>query len=505
MDLPLAPSQNLVFDEDSIESVLYGSADKAPTPANVIEMCEREDALSEETAFALAAVLASHPEMAQRIGKLQELERLLRQPLEAARADGDYGELKTAGRLVALANLLQATGRECESEALYRHALEIQRKELGPRHEATLRTLECLAGTLERQGKRDEAPANRIRYAIEYQLRKGDEASLLNLRGIALELYRAGQYSIAEEIYRRLLERRFQPAGTCCHLARVLIMCDREKEARSELSSGWRLRAGALPYVAPRILFFQIAFALLDKDDPRIYLERMRHMLKQANAHQPWTMGPIIAHLRSRLSPDKIDLLKALAAALSDRKELPMLDQLEVWRNPNAPPEEDRSSLASSESEGHAGELSATIAVPAYRCTILHGDATGKVQPRAESGGSPSWLIEVAVTEEDHYQGLSNRPFLPAHHGMLFVFAESDILTFCMRRCFIGLDIAFISSDMHIVGLDTMGVESYGKETTVYRSPVPAQYALEVNAGELRGSGVREGDTAVFFDGATHP
>ncbi|MGD0282457.1 MAG: DUF192 domain-containing protein [Dissulfurispiraceae bacterium] len=135
------------------------------------------------------------------------------------------------------------------------------------------------------------------------------------------------------------------------------------------------------------------------------------------------------------------------------------------------------------------------------RCTIIPGDIARRTRQQLQSLGTiryPTFTIELAITQEQHYRGLSYRPFIPVGHGMLFIYSEPQILTFCMRHCFISLDIAFIGSDMRIVGLATMLVETYGQETLKYSSPVPAQYALELNAGELLNCGVLEGDIVVF-------
>jgi pentatricopeptide repeat protein len=196
--------------------------------------------------------------------------------------------------------------------------------------------MERLANVLDLQGMRQQAAEMRVRCAIEDMFRKGDQESLLNVRSIALELFRAGDYARAEEIYRRLLERRFEPSSTCCHLARVLTMCDREQEARSALTQGWKMRVGALPYVSARILFFRLVFALLDGEDGRQQLECIKHLLKQVNVHHIWIMEPVITHLERRLTADKIELLQALVAALSERKNLPMLEALDQWRKPNS-------------------------------------------------------------------------------------------------------------------------------------------------------------------------
>jgi len=109
-----------------------------------------------------------------------------------------------------------------------------------------------------------------------------------------------------------------------------------------------------------------------------------------------------------------------------------------------------------------------------------------------------SWQVELATTAEQRYRGLSDHKDLPAGRGMLFIFPQPQILDFCMRLCLIPLDIAFIGPDMRVVKIYTMEVEPYGRDTRLYSSEAPAQYALEVPKGALEAAGVRVGDKVEF-------
>jgi len=112
--------------------------------------------------------------------------------------------------------------------------------------------------------------------------------------------------------------------------------------------------------------------------------------------------------------------------------------------------------------------------------------------------GSRTWIVDVAATEEQRYIGLSGRPQLAEGTGMLFLYPSERVLEFCMRDCLIPLDIAFLSADLRVVRMHTMEVEPDMAGQIVYASDSPAQYALEVGAGELAAAGVRVGDRAVF-------
>ena len=103
--------------------------------------------------------------------------------------------------------------------------------------------------------------------------------------------------------------------------------------------------------------------------------------------------------------------------------------------------------------------------------------------------------IELATTPETRSCGLSLRDSLPANRGMLFVYAEPEILTFWMKNTRMPLSIAFIDTAGRIVSIQKMNPFPI---TTVYESPVPALYALEVNQGWFEKNGVGVGDAVEF-------
>ena len=103
--------------------------------------------------------------------------------------------------------------------------------------------------------------------------------------------------------------------------------------------------------------------------------------------------------------------------------------------------------------------------------------------------------IELATTPEARSCGLSLRDSLPANRGMLFVYAEPEILTFWMKNTRMPLSIAFIDAAGRVVSIQKMDPFP---TTTVYASPVPTLYALEVNQGWFEESGVGVGDVLEF-------
>ena len=109
-----------------------------------------------------------------------------------------------------------------------------------------------------------------------------------------------------------------------------------------------------------------------------------------------------------------------------------------------------------------------------------------------------TWQVELAATAKERYRGLAGRRSLSENAGVLFIFPEPEVLTFCMRGCLIPLDIAFISADHRVAAVHTMSVEPdlAGRES--YCSGVPVQYALEVPAGALARAAVEAGQRVVF-------
>lgn len=109
---------------------------------------------------------------------------------------------------------------------------------------------------------------------------------------------------------------------------------------------------------------------------------------------------------------------------------------------------------------------------------------------------SRQFSLELALTPEQRYQGLSDRRELAADGGMLFVFPQPEVLSFVMRRCHVPLDIVYLNASGGIVAMHEMKLEPEGTPESglkPYSSLWPAQYAIEVRGGTLRELGLRPG------------
>lgn len=112
----------------------------------------------------------------------------------------------------------------------------------------------------------------------------------------------------------------------------------------------------------------------------------------------------------------------------------------------------------------------------------------------ASTGTTHEFTVNLAVTQQERFQGLSGRISMPLTHGMLFVFQQKEKHGFVMRGMNYPLDFLWISGNTIVdltpnVPVDTtLPLKSYQPNTDVDR-------VLEVNAGTVDRLGIRIGDT----------
>jgi hypothetical protein len=108
---------------------------------------------------------------------------------------------------------------------------------------------------------------------------------------------------------------------------------------------------------------------------------------------------------------------------------------------------------------------------------------------------------EVAMNILDQARGLMFREELPPSAGMLFVFLEEGERSFWMHRTKIALDIIWMDANREIVEIsaDTPPCPSDMREACPnYGGNVPAQFVLEVAAGQAAAHGLKLGDRLRF-------
>jgi uncharacterized membrane protein (UPF0127 family) len=115
--------------------------------------------------------------------------------------------------------------------------------------------------------------------------------------------------------------------------------------------------------------------------------------------------------------------------------------------------------------------------------------------------------VELAVTPEQQANGLSRRDPLPPGTGMLFPYRAPATLAFWMKDMRFPLDIIWIGPDCRVVDISRNAPapppNTPDQALPVYEPKAPAQYVLEVTAGEARRLSIAEGSQAIFNGGAT--
>ena len=134
----------------------------------------------------------------------------------------------------------------------------------------------------------------------------------------------------------------------------------------------------------------------------------------------------------------------------------------------------------------HHVSLCLVIALAAAACTP-------KPEVVIHAGERPVRVkVELALTRDQHSQGLMYRQTMAADHGMLFVFDKTEIHGFWMKNTPLPLDMIFIDEDNEIVGIVENTVPFSTTNQSVWR---PSRYVLEVNGGFSAAHGVKAGQT----------
>ena len=152
----------------------------------------------------------------------------------------------------------------------------------------------------------------------------------------------------------------------------------------------------------------------------------------------------------------------------------------------------------------HSTTTTATSPAVLFRATLLRAvlavvllllvGACRAGEPWVEVGGQ-RYYVEIADEDDERSRGLMYRDELGATEGMFFIWGQPAPRSFWMLNTRIPLDIVYIGPDLEIVGwsLDTPPCRT--RRCPGYPGGAPAQYVLEVNAGEMERLGVQIGDS----------
>lgn len=112
--------------------------------------------------------------------------------------------------------------------------------------------------------------------------------------------------------------------------------------------------------------------------------------------------------------------------------------------------------------------------------------------------------LELAADNPTRMQGLGGRTHIDDHGGMLFVFRVPNRLNFVMRDCLVPIDIIFVDASGRVTATHTMPPEDPQRENETeilyenrlkkYSSKFTAQFAIELQAGQIEKLGVKPGD-----------
>lgn len=124
-------------------------------------------------------------------------------------------------------------------------------------------------------------------------------------------------------------------------------------------------------------------------------------------------------------------------------------------------------------------------------CTITSWAQTAQTElPRVLlQAGMYQIQAQVASTPEQRAVGLMNRPDMPQHEGMLFVFDQPQVQCFWMKNTLMPLTAAFIADDGSIVNLADMKPQT----TDAHCSDKPVRYVLEMKQGWFATKQIRKG------------
>lgn len=133
----------------------------------------------------------------------------------------------------------------------------------------------------------------------------------------------------------------------------------------------------------------------------------------------------------------------------------------------------------------------------------LNSRAPAKRIERVTIGGK-EFELELAADNPTRMRGLGGRDHIDDNGGMLFAFRVPTTLRFVMRDCLIPIDIIFVDHAGIVTATYTMQPEEprgeneseflYENRLKKYSSKFSAQFAIEIQAGQIEKLGVKPGD-----------
>ena len=121
--------------------------------------------------------------------------------------------------------------------------------------------------------------------------------------------------------------------------------------------------------------------------------------------------------------------------------------------------------------------------------------------PWVEVGGE-RFQVEVADDDAERARGLMFRDVMADDHGMLFIHDRQEPQAYWMKNTRIPLDILYFDRDRRLVSQQRdVPPCSAGDRCPPYPSRAPAQYVLELNAGQAARLKLEDGALLTFGPG----
>ena len=114
-------------------------------------------------------------------------------------------------------------------------------------------------------------------------------------------------------------------------------------------------------------------------------------------------------------------------------------------------------------------------------------------EPWVEAGGK-RFYVEIAADDQTRARGLMFRDHLADDRGMFFIFRREEPRSFWMMNTRIPLDIIYLDRELRVVSIVENARPCRRAPCPSYPSRRPAQFVLEVNAGQAAALGLVPGD-----------
>ena len=109
------------------------------------------------------------------------------------------------------------------------------------------------------------------------------------------------------------------------------------------------------------------------------------------------------------------------------------------------------------------------------------------------------FLVDLAISANEQEKGLMYKSALDNSKGMLFIFDQQKIHPFWMKNTLISLDIIWIDDQKKVVFIKENALPCLTLDCPIIYPEASAKYVLEINAGLVKNSNIKIGDTVDIY------